>query len=433
MNLQNRMIKDSSLIIGVHLLSKAVGFMIVLFIARAYGSEALGRYAYALSFATIFITVSDFNLSGMLIREIAIDRKNTSLYIGNTLYIKIVLSALAIVAIFIGCIVANRSIDTDILIFAMALYLLLNTFNEFCYSIFKAYEKNGYVITFKIMENAMIIGFLILFTILKLNITLIIAGFAFSSLIMFFVLTRLVRNKLTHFSILRDKNIIRHLVHEAMQFGIALILTIVFFSSNILLLSFMSGDKITGIFSAAQNIFLASTIILQPLSSVLLPTLSRKLSEHGQDRIKRKNLIMKIVNGSAIIFLFGIIITILYLLFSQDIVAILYGKEYLRAARSLDILSLGIPFWFVFITIGTIFSSLGRQAVFTKIIFAGVVINAALSYVLILFYAEIGAAVAFLTVTMLMSAAIYIHIFLYLKNPHIGLNKSGETRLAHEE
>ena len=402
MNILNRIIKDSSLSLLAEFIGKAATFLIFIIIAREFGKEVFGQYSYALSFVVIFVTISDFGIGVMLTREVAIDKNKASLYISNSLFIKIIFSAVAIIAIFVSTYIINKPIEVNLLIYLLVFYMLFKSFNDFSYAIFKAYEKIKYITYLKIVESILLVSFLSVLILLNQDLITIILSFSISSFIILLVSFSLIRRKFTKFSIRRDKKIVRFLIDKSLPFAVSAIFLVIYFNLDTLMLSFIKGDRVTGIYSASYNLFYASTIFVQPLGSVLYPVLSRKISEFKNNCAKQRKLIDKVLLHSIILVTLGIILTLMYLFFADLIIKILYGQEFVESVESLKILSLIIPFWYVCMVVGTIFTSLGKHYIFTYILSIGIIFNMVLNLILIPVYAEIGAAIASLITTIIL-------------------------------
>lgn len=419
MNILARITKDSSLSILTEFIGKAIGFFLFLIIARKFGNEIFGQYSYALSFTVIFIAISDFGLTSMIIREIAIKKEKACLYISNALFIKIILSIFTIIIIIIFSNLTNKSSSVNLMIYIITINMLFKSFSDLLYSIPKSYEKIKYVVYLKIVENVFIVLFFTILILLNQTLTIIIFGFACSSLFSFLICTNLIKNKFTSFSIRADRKIIKYLVKKSSPFGISSIFLMMFFNVDTLMVSFIHGNKTTGIYAVSYTLFLASIMFTQPLTSVLFPTLSRKLVEFDNCYEKQKKLVRKVLRYSIIMILVGIIIASIYLFFTDIIIKVLYGKEFIESTESLKILALIVPFWYIYMIIGTIFSSFGKQYIFTYTLFIGIILNVTLNIVLVPIYAEIGAAIASLVTVIIMVILVTLKLILLNKTKKI--------------
>lgn len=419
MSILKRLVKESFFSITTDIIVKLSGFLISIIIARSFGSEIFGQYAYAISFVAMFVVVADFNTGGMIIREIAINKIKASLCISNSIFFKTALSFTIIVAIFLATIIFNKSLYINLLIYTFSIYMIIRSYNDFFYSILKAYEKIKYAIYLRMIENFLLLTFFGILLYFKKGLIEIILGFIISSAIILLILIEFIKNRFAYFSIRKDKKVLKYLVKKNLPFGFSLILLVMFFNIDTLLVSFLKGYKPAGMYSIAYLFFAASTIIVQPLTAVFYPILSRKLFEYRECLEEQKKLFNKILKYGSLVVLIGVLISIFYIIFANAIVNITYGLEFQRAATSLKVLSLIIPFWYVYMVVGIIFSSLGKQHYCTYILFVGIILNICLNFILIPTYDEIGAAIASLITMIFLSFIITTKLFLMIQSKNI--------------
>ena len=412
MNILNRIIKDSIFYSASDFLLRIISFFIPVLIAREFGSELFGQYSYALAFTALFIIFADFNVGGMIIREIAIDRAKDSLYISNALFIKIILSFLAIIFIILSTLLLHKSFSINLFIYLLAINAIIKSFIGFFYSVLSAYEKIKYVVYLRIVENILLILFFGVLLYFKQTLLIIIIGFILSSILTCLIVITFIKNKYASFSLKRNVDVLKYLFKKNLPFGLSAVFSVAYFNIDTLMISYFKGYELTGIYSVAFVFFTSSTILLGPLSSILLPVLSRKLVEYKDNFQNQYSAINKTLKYSLILVAMGILMSLFYIIFADAIINILYGSEFARSSISLKILAIIIPFWFIYLIIGTIFSALGRQYIYTTSLFIGVIINIFLNLILIPAYDEVGASIASLITMIFLSSFIIIKFYL---------------------
>ena len=408
----SRIIKDSFLYSASDFLLRIVSFFIPILIAREFGSELFGQYSYALAFTVLFVIFADFNVGGMIIREIAINRTKANLYISNALFIKTVLSFLAIIFVVLSTLLIHKSFSINLFIYLLTINAIIKSFIGFFYSILSAYEKIKYVIYLRIIENMLLVLFFGVLLYFKQTLLIIVIGFILSSILTCLIVIAFIKNKYADFSLKRNVDVLKYLFKKNLPFGLSVVFSVAYFNIDTLMVSYFKGYELTGIYSVAFVFFTSSTILLSPLSSVLLPVLSRKLVEYKDNFQNQYNAINKTLKYSLILVAIGILISLFYIIFADIIIDILYGFEFARSSISLKILAIIIPFWFIYLIIGTIFSALGRQYIYTFSLFIGVILNIFLNLILIPVYSEVGAAIASLITMIFLSSFITIKFYL---------------------
>ena len=294
--------------------------------------------------------------------------------------------------------------------------MIIRSYNDFFYSILKAYEKIKYAIYLRMIENFLLLTFFGILLYFKKGLTEIILSFIISSAIILLASIKFIKSRFTHFSIRKDKDVIKHLIKKNLPFGFSLIFLVMFFNVDTLLVSFLKGYELAGMYSIAYLFFTASTIIVQPLTAVFYPVLSRKLFEHRKCLEEQKKLFNKVLKYISLIVAVGVLITIFYTIFADIIIGITYGSEFQRSSVSLKMLSLIIPFWYIYMIISIIFSSLGKQYYCTYTLFVGIILNVCLNFILIPVYNEIGAAIASLITIVFLSFIVTIKLYLMIRS-----------------
>lgn len=151
----------------------------------------------------------------------------------------------------------------------------------------------------------------------------------------------------------------------------------------------LHSDKITGFYTANQNIAEIPFFALTALSSVLFPSISRHISQNQHDQAK--NLITKALRFCLIILMPSVFIISAT---SGEILSFLFSSAYAPGAQSLSILVIGSGFFTLFIMLTTIISSSGSPKKSAVLAGIGVIIASLLSPLLIPSLALNGAALA---------------------------------------
>jgi O-antigen/teichoic acid export membrane protein len=161
-------------------------------------------------------------------------------------------------------------------------------------------------------------------------------------------------------------------------------------SIGIVILSKMQAAEVVGWFSAGERLLRFTGILPTILSIALFPALSREVSQSKDRFTELFTKGFKYSSFLAIPMIAGI--TIL----APTIVRILFGEDYMNSIGVLQILAWVAGLIFFNIFLAALFKAANYQKMFVKIQVIAVVFNLILNFVLIHFYAHIGAAFAML-------------------------------------
>ena len=94
--------------------------LLLILVARHLGGESLGRIAFAYSFTTIFVLLTDLGMNILVVREVARDRDAAGYYLGNLLSIKLISAPVTFGLIAAAITLSGYSSDvvTVVLLFA---------------------------------------------------------------------------------------------------------------------------------------------------------------------------------------------------------------------------------------------------------------------------------------------------------------------------
>ncbi|MFA6524978.1 MAG: flippase [Patescibacteria group bacterium] len=395
--------KNASWLVVAELLNKGVFFLVTIIIARSFGTDLFGQFNYAISFVIIFSVIADFGINNLIIREVARDKDSADKLIGNSFILKIFLSILTIILIFISTIFTNKPAEVNLLVYVLSLYVVFNSYNTFSKSIYRAFEKMKFETLLKLIESIILVLYVIFASIYIKDMTVLIFGFVFASAVTFLMSIRWIKKFFTKFNFKFDKQTFLFLVKEGWPFALSGIFVTAYFNIDTVMVSWIKGDVETGWYSAAYNFLFISMLFPSLANASIYPVLSRQHKE--LHLLKRKINIWLLIQ-----FATGIAMAIGIYFSAEWLISIVYGKEYLPGSSSLQVLGFVLPFAFLTNFLGVLLSSTNRQRTALYVTCFNVVINIGSNLWLIPRYGSIGAAYSALT-SMFLSAIILLIIF----------------------
>ncbi|MES2417270.1 MAG: hypothetical protein V4541_03730 [Bacteroidota bacterium] len=189
---------------------------------------------------------------------------------------------------------------------------------------------------------------------------------------------------------------------------------------SVLIIFFLLGNTVTGVFSSVLMTLTVFTALSSPLGIVLFPGLNRVYSE---DPDMLKKYAKKITVN---LFLIGVAVTIFYFLTLKLQIMVL-GKLPDYANEMFIIMGLSIPALIAIGGIGNIFVIINKQKEAVLLGFINLVTTIILFYILINYFKTVGLSIAFLITAMLNLITLY-YFFVYLLNK-INKNINNSIRL----
>ncbi|OGE26568.1 hypothetical protein A3B42_01235 [Candidatus Daviesbacteria bacterium RIFCSPLOWO2_01_FULL_38_10] len=335
-------LKQTSWLFGAQALGRIIGFFYTIYLARSLGVEDFGLYSVALAYYSLFAAFADFGFSRFLIREIAKGSIKIAEVFSNISILRLTITSL-LFAVFS---LVLYIFDPDKFRVGLSLLAILTVLPasvaQTADSIFIAVQKMKLSALSLVVLNVAttLAGIFLLnsgFGTTGAVVALIVGQVAY----LVVTLALLKFQKMALLSFIKTKVLIK-VIKGALPYGLLAILGLIYFRIDTLLLSYMRGNFETGIYSAGYKFLEALVFIPSSLAIVLFPTLA-KLHDHDLTKIKLlfSQSVKTMVFLSALVFLaYNLILPPLIRFFLPS---------YLPAIEVIRILSLTVPFMFIYV------------------------------------------------------------------------------------
>ncbi len=390
------------------LLGKAFAYLTRIFIARNLGPDAYGLISMGLAIVNILTTLCLLGLNPGLTRFIAF-------YMGKRRLDKVkgaIISSFKItlpISIFFSFLLFFFSKNLALffskpsltLIFCiLSLSLPFSVAINLFHSIFLGFKQvKQKVLTVEIGKNLSTLLFVAVLISLGFNIFGATVGFLFGFIFSFFIGTFYLINTLNPLKNTISFPVSKELIKFSYPLLLVATLSLVLSWTDVLMLGYFDTAKNVGIYSAALNTVILLNFIFQAFGIIIIPLISEFYSQNKNDEIKKMYKI-----STKWMFLSTLPLFLLFILFPDNVLKMLFGNSFVSGSIPFIILSLGT---FFSVTCG-----LGRETIIafgkTKLIFyitlASAACNVILNFVLIPIFGMSGAAVALLVAYVIWSA-----------------------------
>lgn len=357
-------------------------------VARVFGPVTFGQFMIAQVFYTVFVLVADFGTDTLFVTEISRDRGNSNRLFEEFLSAKLVLWMLAILLMCLVPAAKRFGLETNILIYIFALNVGFTASMNFFFALFKGHEqfRHETIVTF-IINLSLLVGTVVLI-LLKTGPWVYAALFGATRLLGTVLCYLISRRFLNWKKIQITTKGWSSVFKRGWAFGIHLTFAALFLQLDTLILTFMLGDYAVGIYQAAMKLLTVVLIIPDIASNVFLPVLSRYSSSDENVWVNSGKLLSKTLS------LVGIPISIIFFVFSDQIIRIVYGPETFSLAGSvLRLFGVVTMIRFSAEIFALMLTSSMRQDFRMKVVVAGTFLNLAFNLYAIPKYGVIGAAV----------------------------------------
>jgi O-antigen/teichoic acid export membrane protein len=372
------------------LLEKIVRMVTVLittiFLARYLGVAEFGKLSYIIAFIGIFLPFAALGMDQVIVRRLAIG-DNPSKVLGSAFFLRLLVGIMLILLIpSIHGFIEKENLGSFVTI---ASYILLLYPFYLIDPYFQSILKAKYIVIAKVSS---------LFLMLIIRLIAIRYDAGLDIFIKIMVLEYIVTALL--FTVMY---IIKNSVHKrwVASFDTSLVILkeswpIIFSGVAIalytrvdqIMLQNMVNSEAVGYYAATIRISEAVFFIPVILVQAALPVISKMRDKHPNLYTSKINLLYEVIN------IIAILIMVIMIIFSDQMISIIYGESYKDSAVLLSVMIYIVPIVFFSVAKGIWTICEGRQTYNMFYTMTGLVLNIVLNYLLIPIYGGMGAVIA---------------------------------------
>lgn len=369
------------------IIASVCAFVWTIVIAWYLGPSDYGIFGAAVSFAALFGIIIDFGLPTYIVRAISTDFENEHKYLDNAISVKLFLSVLYILAVFIALIILGWNSKLITITLLVSFENLIKSYHAILFTSFQAHEKMKYQAITNTILNVLTLVFIIIITFTDLSLV----GIAFAYIIANFIALIYELYALKKHTILPkfsfDFSFYKVLLKAGLPFALTGLFYTIYYSIDLVMLTQFSTSYATGLYNSAYKLITVLTLFYTIYSSVVFPVMS-KLFKEEKDLLK-----FSFVKSIKYLSLVTIPISVFTLFYGYDLIGI-YGAEYFDAGGVLKILIWTVCFLFINGACSLVLNASHKEYSVTKIYTIAAVFNICLNMVLIPNFSVYGASIA---------------------------------------
>jgi O-antigen/teichoic acid export membrane protein len=380
---------NASVLVLGRVVMMASGIITVGVSARYLGPSGYGAFAIALAFVSLLGSIIDLGFSTIGAREIAKRPKETRRIVASIFTVSMLVATLAVLAGLVGMNFIFGGADDRLVRNGIAI-LLLTLFTAAASSPAGAYftsSQQAYIpMIASLLGMAAGLASLLLATALDWGFTGVVSSYVAAWGVQTVVVVGLLLRRVP-LSLSFDTSLWGQLVRWSLPVaGLALINSL-YARLDIVLLSFLRSDADAGIYSVAFKV-VDGLVLLPPYVMItLLPAIAR-LDQHSEQLADLTQKALAALEVGAVAVL------VLFVGFAEEVIEIVGGRGFERAAPALQILMIGVAAGFANAVFGNALVALNQQGRMFKLALVGLAVNLALNLTLIPLWGINGAAIA---------------------------------------
>ncbi|OGS25523.1 MAG: hypothetical protein A2297_08550 [Elusimicrobia bacterium RIFOXYB2_FULL_48_7] len=373
----NKIIRNSSLLLGSEVLSRLGAFAINIWITRFLGVADYGKLAFAISFGVLFANLADLGFNVYTIREVSKNKDLAGKYISNMGLMRFVLSVIAWSLIVIMINVLGYPLETRTIVYLIGASTVINIFSDSFSTVFYAFEKMEYSAVLMMFQRLapLVAGLFALLTgrgLIGLSFAYFIVSIISITLIITILSINFFVPKLEF-----DPKFCWKVMKELFLFNLAAIFSIVYFRIGVVMLSKMQGDSVVGWFSAAFKLIESLRFIPISMMGALLPVFSQLFVTNPKKLLADSHRALEVL----LVIILPIMIGVLIL--GDKIIIFLYKDAFSNSIPVFRILIVAEVFMFVNYILTNLIVVCDKQKYNTLINFICCIACVVLNYLLI--------------------------------------------------
>lgn len=399
--------------------ARLLSYLLIIYLARQLGNLHFGSLVFAISLVHLFLILSDFGLTTLIIREVARDKANGPQYVGRAATLKIVLSVITFAVVFLVLNSMAFPYNTRLIVYLIAAYALFENMGTFFGGVFQAYERMHYNTIIQIIQKLVL--FLLCFILLSSGhglvavcIAYLFSGILYCCVNMWFVTYRFL---MPRYEV--RLGFWRQLLKESLPLAVTAALSMVYYNTDQIMLGKMKGEAVVGWYGVSYQLYFMIATFSGAFLAAAFPVMSR-LFGVSKDRLS----IVYSKSFKALCGL-GMPLSIGCFLLSREIILFLYGSQYLHSIIIFKIFAPIIIFTCLNGLAGYFLVSINRQRMVAGALAITAVVNVVLNFILIPTYSYSGAASATLVSEILFFIISFVSIPREFRRlPYISILKS---------
>jgi O-antigen/teichoic acid export membrane protein len=343
------------------LVSKLGSVFLFVVMARKLGDESFGVFTFALAFVTLVTSFADFGQDATLTREVSRDRTRVHRYFTNTLALKLLLAAPALVlALAVGRAIGVGGTTTVVAIL-LGVGVIADQLNSTCASVFQSYERLVYLPVVLVSQRLFtaVAGVAALAAgagVVAVAGIYLVGSFLGLAIASWYLVHRIVRPRLAV-----DRSLWWPLMRAAAPIGIAGIFGAVISRVDTVMLAAYRPSGVVGDYGAAYRLYETTFFLSWSVGAAVYPVLSR-LAVDGSGRaaaVFERSL--KLLVALTLPLAVGSIVL------GPGVVQLLYSDEFEHAGPALQLLGPAVAFYPLGYIGGYLLVANDRQRVMTAI------------------------------------------------------------------
>ena len=382
-----RILANTSFLLGASIFNLIISLLTTTIVARSIGPDLYGRYTFGLNFILIFSVLSNFGLESLYIREAARDQANLAL-IGDIFRIKMFLAFATALATIGASYLLDYPVATLEVICILAIGQIFQILSESLLSVHRAMERMEIPalasILFRVISAAVIVASVYS----GVGFYGVVSAYTASNVLVFLWVAFITR---LHIPVRLPPGFAQRafvLIRRGAPFYQSALLAMFYTKISVILLAKFASESEMGFYMAGLTLVETLYFIPTAFITAVFPAFSRIYGKSSHLLQQSYGRIVKYL----MILTAAIVVGTLFV--TDEVIALIFGQQFMPAAPVLRILIFTWAFTFFSQVLSTLLFSIGKERIQVRLTVFACLTNLALTWVLLVQVGYLGAAVA---------------------------------------
>jgi O-antigen/teichoic acid export membrane protein len=358
--------------------------------ARYLGKELYGIYSFAMFFSLLFATLSDGGLTLIMTRETARDSGEAGRYVGSVALMKVGLVLVSLLLLSGALALMDLSPLKVRAVYVAAAANMVYLYGVVAIGVFRAFERMAYESVVLVLQGCVLLVVVLAAVHFEGSVLVLLGAVLVSYAAMTAAGWLLVRHRFVRPEFHIDPGIWRFLFREAVPVGISALLFVSYSRIGTIVLELSQTSGEVGLFNAAFSLTRNLGVIPIAFSGAILPT----FAQLAVRSVRQVSLAYTKALNFMLILALPIAVGGMFL--ADQLIHLIYGPEFAGAGVAFRIVIWALLFLFLSLITRSALQGINRQALWTKVLAAGVGVNVVLNVLLTPLVGIEGASLALL-------------------------------------
>ena len=390
--------KNMSWLLISQIIASICGFVWTILLARYLGVANYGVLGFAVSITGILGIIDDMGISTHIVRHISTNYDSAPKYLGNAIPLKIIFATVKLILTIIILILLKINEYTIFITLLFSIEMIFKSYVHSLFGAFQAFEKGKYQGIGITIMNTTTLLFILISIYADLGLLGISIAYILANLITFIYIYHSLNKHIVKPKFELDWEFCKKITLLSLPFAITGILYTIYYSIDLVMLTKLVGDYANGIYNATYKLIAVLNLFYSVYTAVIFPVMSKFFKND------KRLLVISYEKSIKYLMLLMIPLAIGTMIYSLDIIQLIYGNQYDDAASVLSILIWTVCLLFISGASNILLNASHKEVTVTKIYAIAAVFNIVLNFFMIPHFSYNGAAVTTVLSDMLIVA-----------------------------